>query len=808
MRILAVRLQPFGGLTNCKIAFGPGLNVVLGPNEAGKSTIFHAIQNVLFTPAKLRKPEFTRVMKRFVPLGGDTCRVELTFQVEGKVYRLERSWGATVGAWLVLPDGAQLTEEAEIDRRLKDLLPASAATFRSTLLTYQSGLEKTVRELAERFPETIYSLGDILRQALFETGGVSVDRFQAELEERYRAYFSRWDRERHRPEGNRGVGNRWLKGTGRVVEAWYRQEELRRELEEARRVEEEIDRTNQQLKEKVYRKEEIEIFLKQHRPVVESLQQRQVLEAEIGQLEAQLEKLKGVNQSWPVLEHRIDAQRTRLQELNERAKALRSEKDRAEAQARSRQLRERFEQARKQHRELEAAREALREAKKITVEDLQQIRQLYREWDRLESRLQAGELRVKLQVRKRLSFTIQEDLQPAREVTLEPPAEQVFEAHGQIRLQHPDWEVRVMSGKVDFAALEMRFREVREELKKWQKKFGFRSLEEAEALHQDFREKSRQVELARQALQEILGEESFEALRTAVESLGKEQTTRPLADAAAELARTEVQIRQAEKELEEWQQQVEQFREAYGSPDELLIQVGELTRRRRERRQQLAALPSLPKEIARPEQLLEEYQRKKATRETLEAEIHHLERKLFELEREMPNRSAEELEQEYREAERVFRRVLREGEALARIRAHTREILATLDRDTFRGLEQELSLIIRRLTGGRYRQVALEENLPRAFVRSDGKELPYELLSYGTRDVLGLALRLTIGKYFLQQSDGPFVLDDPLVDLDPDRQRAAAAVLQEFAAEKQVIIFTCHPAHAKLLGGKVIELEV
>jgi len=45
------------------------------------------------------------------------------------------------------------------------------------------------------------------------------------------------------------------------------------------------------------------------------------------------------------------------------------------------------------------------------------------------------------------------------------------------------------------------------------------------------------------------------------------------------------------------------------------------------------------------------------------------------------------------------------------------------------------------------------------------------------------------------------------VDLDPQRQERAAAVIQEFAEGKQVILFTCHPAHAKLLGGHRVELN-
>ena len=49
-------------------------------------------------------------------------------------------------------------------------------------------------------------------------------------------------------------------------------------------------------------------------------------------------------------------------------------------------------------------------------------------------------------------------------------------------------------------------------------------------------------------------------------------------------------------------------------------------------------------------------------------------------------------------------------------------------------------------------------------------------------------------------------MDDPLVDLDPERQAAAAEAIREFAASRQTIVFTCHPAHAELLGGDPVRL--
>src|SRR5690625_8009647 len=77
-----------------------------------------------------------------------------------------------------------------------------------------------------------------------ETGGVSVDRFRDELESRYKTYFERWDRQQEYPENNRGIRNPYKEGVGRILEAYYKKEKLREELEYARPIDEKIDGLN------------------------------------------------------------------------------------------------------------------------------------------------------------------------------------------------------------------------------------------------------------------------------------------------------------------------------------------------------------------------------------------------------------------------------------------------------------------------------------------------------------------------------------------------------------------------------------
>ena len=97
--------------------------------------------------------------------------------------------------------------------------------------------------------------------------------------------------------------------------------------------------------------------------------------------------------------------------------------------------------------------------------------------------------------------------------------------------------------------------------------------------------------------------------------------------------------------------------------------------------------------------------------------------------------------------------------------------------------------------------------MPSALSDGDGAEIPLDVLSAGTKDALALALRLAMASYFIEGSDGFLMMDDPLVEMDPERQKAAAAALQSFAEGRQLILFTCHPSTAALLGGRLISLS-
>ena len=93
MKLLKITLCPFAGFTNHTVHFSDGLNVMFGPNELGKSTLFNAIHSALFISTNLPKnnTDYKSILP-FFPLQGkhDFIAVELQFESEKKLYTLRK----------------------------------------------------------------------------------------------------------------------------------------------------------------------------------------------------------------------------------------------------------------------------------------------------------------------------------------------------------------------------------------------------------------------------------------------------------------------------------------------------------------------------------------------------------------------------------------------------------------------------------------------------------------------------------------------------------------------------------------------
>ena len=106
--------------------------------------------------------------------------------------------------------------------------------------------------------------------------------------------------------------------------------------------------------------------------------------------------------------------------------------------------------------------------------------------------------------------------------------------------------------------------------------------------------------------------------------------------------------------------------------------------------------------------------------------------------------------------------------------------------------------ILSAITDGRYAGVGLGQGMALSVEAGEGVRR-VELLSAGTADAAYLALRLALLELLYPNEMPPILLDESLVQLDDDRASAMLGLLQSRCAEGgQCLLFTCQPREARL----------
>lgn len=120
--------------------------------------------------------------------------------------------------------------------------------------------------------------------------------------------------------------------------------------------------------------------------------------------------------------------------------------------------------------------------------------------------------------------------------------------------------------------------------------------------------------------------------------------------------------------------------------------------------------------------------------------------------------------------------------------------------DVLKHASEKLSAV----TGGRYVRIHNTQSSALRVFSSDDQVLDAAQLSRGTQEQLYLAVRLGLIDHFAKQSGKlPLVMDDVLVNADPERAVELANILAEAASRHQIIYLTCHPHTAELLRDRV-----
>ena len=122
MRLHRLRIESFGAIGNVDVEFGPGLNVLYGPNDLGKSTVVAGIRLGLLLPHTS-----THCDQYVGWTGSDDPIVEMTFETEAqRIWRVRKQFGKSGSSLLQESRNGQDFDDVErgrkVDAKLREIL--------------------------------------------------------------------------------------------------------------------------------------------------------------------------------------------------------------------------------------------------------------------------------------------------------------------------------------------------------------------------------------------------------------------------------------------------------------------------------------------------------------------------------------------------------------------------------------------------------------------------------------------------------------------------------------------------------------
>lgn len=804
MYIKSYSCTRFAGLSNKNIEFQKGLNVILGPNESGKSTIINGIHSTLFKDIRLRRnlSADKDFIHRYMPKpDGDFIDGKLVISLEGRKYELGKEWGVNEEIHFVTPDGNIMKNEESIKEELSKLLLYGEGTYSNIVFAKQKDLKVSLSNIMEN-SELTNEINSLLRKSMMELDGVSIDHLQKRIEDELEKVYKRWDIDRSCPMNNRGVSNPYKNGLGEILESYYEKENLALLMEEAEESEKRFESICDEISKLESRIDKLRVKKEKLEKIEEDINSRLVLNGELKFINRELEDLIDANREWPKASLLLEQYKDSLLEIEEKRKGLDIEKASSTKVEKKKSLERKLENLEEIDSKMDEVVKDIEETPKITKEDIEKITKVQKKILTLDTSMAAGVMMGELKSSTDRIIWITRDF--GQREKLEVNKE--FQAKGLINITLEDkMELEIRTGEFDFKELKKEYDQLVLEEKEILEDLGIKTLEEGKLNL----EKLSQLDNERKSLEGekniILDSWTMEGLLKEIEGLQGIENLREISEIDRELELISVEERDLLVNKRTKENQVEKWEEKYQDEDNLLDILIDRRSMEREKRKELEKLAPLPEEFNSPEEFKKTLEQIKLDFEEGQGNLVDLREEYHDAKNQLLDISYEEIHRSYVEADERFNRDIEKGKNLQEVQKVFIQTKEDLDKNPMESLVKEFSRVLSLITSETYKTGHINEDFNIKLKNPKG-EIPMDLLSAGTYDSVVLALRFALLKHIFQDRKGYVVLDDCLVDLDPMRKEESVKLIKDFARENQVIFTTCDPETAKLLGGSTIEL--
>lgn len=798
MRIKRIECDQFAGLQDKELELEKGLNIVIGDNESGKSTMVDLIYHLLFKDVKLDRRSDAGFIDKYFPMnvGGSQGNVidgVLVFETPDGTYKLKKEWDNSGGTCrLTLPDGTSIKGNSEINEILKGELNHRAGVYNEIVFSSQKrdqiaveSIMKALGKKTDSLAETRDDLTSTLTQAALETGGVSIDKLEKTLKKNMDDLSGHWDFMADAPEGGPKRAtwkNQWKQGVGAIAKAYYEVDEVRSKQEDAEKAEREVETEKAVIVELQAKKKEVETQRLSFQKIRGELNQRSLLEDTIKDRDRIISERSGAITRWPEI---IDG-------IVKAGKLQTKQK-----QARDHELFCKAEQTQQDYISKNAEFEKMKE---VDSSDLKNLRDLSSKKRKEEGKLAGMNLAARIK-----------KLGPA-EITVKTASsgETLDYADGEVLITEAVdinipgvMDMQLTPKGVDVETVKANLKAFEKEIKDIHEKYGVGSFEELQELSESFDTVKRDADILKNKLDMILGERTWEDVKTANDDVpedieSEEEIKRQIADLCG--------TKSVDAFLGGLESTLADYEGRYESVDKLKESIEKLNKEKESSEKKLKSMDKIPDEfrgIDDPDRYDAELQRKI---EGYENQIEEHSGRANEAARKLGDKSAEEYSDELQEKEDALAAKKAEYGHWRNIHKVFCEMKEQTGGNPVEDIEARFREYLEAVTDGSLQLNSMDEKLS-VQLASGTHALTYDTLSEGTRDTISLAFRLAMLEHLYPDGDGLAVFDDPFTDMDPKRVDQACKLIQKFAENNQVIFVTCDGKYQDYMSGNVISMS-
>jgi exonuclease SbcC len=637
-----------------------------------------------------------------------------------------------------------------------------------------------------------------------ELDGISIDKFKNRLDAELEELTKRWDIKSMSIENkNRGINNPYKIGTGKIYDCYIEKGLLAEEIAEAKRNEnlyrelsikiKELQTEEKELKDKIVSLEEIE----------EDISRRYEIGIEVDRIAEKLEILNDAAEKWPELEAEVKKLSEQKKNLNDQLSELQTEKENAERYQQKVELEEKLKKIEEFEEKISDLAEQIENIGDITEDKISELEGYKEAVDKSEAGLKAGKLKAKINFSADESIKVTAGVEEEKEIS----SADIIEADGYIRIKTEHIDIEVESAEIDFSDLQKKYRVNKEKFNEVLEELKVDGLSAARDKLNRLKEMKNKKSQAEERISEILAGQKLEDLREKLTQFAELEEARELKIIEAEIDELNKEINAVQPKLAVKENDLNKLEKDYSSLLELKSLIEKKKKAKKELLKEVDDLAELPEAYADAAAFKRDL---KETRDKKDKKAGLLREKLQELkslENQLPDRSTREMEAEFEELEVEFERLVNRAQNLELIKETFLNKLKEMDQNSFQPLIETFSDNLNQLTDGKYRVGEIDDRF-NVTLKNDQKKLPanLDLLSFGTYDGAALAFRFALFNNLFKEHGGFIILDDCLVNLDPERRKRAVELINELQNKYQIIYTTCSPKRAEELDGHIIEV--